>query len=377
MRFLRYAFAAALAASLAAGCAQKAGGPEQTSGADAGKPHIVALDYGMKWNIARHLFDMGCRVTILPGTATASEVLDLEPDGVFLSNGPGDPEPVVYAQETIRSLLGKKPIFGICLGHQLLCLAAGGRTCGELALMGLPSRLCVLAENQRANAEGMQAAGAAHNLGWHRDVSSVTLAGEMERLLLSREVREAMARTGQRLVDGYGALRVVAELSGGVVVRVRPAEQADVRLVFEWANDPLTRAMSFHPEPISWAEHERWFRRAMSTAALLFLIVEVEEGEAWTPCCQVRIDQDGTVSISIAPGYRSRGLAVPALRAAMVHSRQRGRRELKAFIKPENERSQKIFCQAGFEPVGEAEISGQRCLAYIYRYPQGAAARNE
>ncbi|MGI6420187.1 MAG: glutamine-hydrolyzing carbamoyl-phosphate synthase small subunit [Thermoguttaceae bacterium] len=95
---------------------------------DPGAPHVVALDYGMKWNIARHLFDMGCRVTILPGTATASEVLDLEPDGVFLSNGPGDPEPVVYAQETIRSLLGKKPIFGICLGHQLLCLAAGGKT---------------------------------------------------------------------------------------------------------------------------------------------------------------------------------------------------------------------------------------------------------
>ncbi len=95
---------------------------------DPGAPHVVALDYGMKWNIARHLFDMGCRVTILPGTATASEVLDLEPDGVFLSNGPGDPEPVVYAQETIRNLLGKKPIFGICLGHQLLCLAAGGKT---------------------------------------------------------------------------------------------------------------------------------------------------------------------------------------------------------------------------------------------------------
>jgi carbamoyl-phosphate synthase small subunit len=82
----------------------------------------------MKWNIARHPFDMGCRVTILPGTATASEILDLEPDGVFLSNGPGDPEPLVYAQETIRGLLGRKPIFGICLGHQLLCLAAGART---------------------------------------------------------------------------------------------------------------------------------------------------------------------------------------------------------------------------------------------------------
>lgn len=91
-------------------------------------PHVVALDYGLKWNIARHLFDMGCRVTILPGTATADDVLALAPDGVFLSNGPGDPEPVRYAQEAIRHLLGKQPVFGICLGHQLLALALGAKT---------------------------------------------------------------------------------------------------------------------------------------------------------------------------------------------------------------------------------------------------------
>jgi len=93
-----------------------------------GAPHVVALDYGLKWNIARHLFDMGCRVTILPGTATADDVLARNPDGVFLSNGPGDPEPLHDAQETIRGLLGKKPIFGICLGHQLLGLACGAKT---------------------------------------------------------------------------------------------------------------------------------------------------------------------------------------------------------------------------------------------------------
>ena len=93
-----------------------------------GAPHVVALDYGMKWNIARHLFSMGCRVTILPGTATADDVLSHQPDGVFLSNGPGDPEPLCYAQETIRRLLGRKPIFGICLGHQLLALACGAKS---------------------------------------------------------------------------------------------------------------------------------------------------------------------------------------------------------------------------------------------------------
>lgn len=90
--------------------------------------HVVALDYGMKWNIPRCLTQVGCRVTILPGRATAEEVLAHKPDGVFLSNGPGDPEPLTYAQETIRGLVGKKPVFGICLGHQLLGLALGAKT---------------------------------------------------------------------------------------------------------------------------------------------------------------------------------------------------------------------------------------------------------
>jgi carbamoyl-phosphate synthase small subunit len=89
-------------------------------------PHVVAIDYGMKWNIPRHLRQHGCRVSVVPGTATAEEVLALEPDGVFLSNGPGDPRPLSYAIETIRGLLGRVPVFGICLGQQLLGLAVGG-----------------------------------------------------------------------------------------------------------------------------------------------------------------------------------------------------------------------------------------------------------
>jgi carbamoyl-phosphate synthase small subunit len=91
-------------------------------------PHVVAMDFGMKYNIARHLTDQGCRVTIVPATATADEIMALQPDGVFLSNGPGDPEPLTYAIETISQLLGKAPIFGICLGHQLLSLACGAKT---------------------------------------------------------------------------------------------------------------------------------------------------------------------------------------------------------------------------------------------------------
>jgi len=94
-----------------------------------GRWHVVAYDFGIKRNILRMLADRGCRVTVVPAMTPAGQVLALEPDGVFLSNGPGDPEPCTYAIEAIRELLRTGlPVFGICLGHQLLGLAAGARS---------------------------------------------------------------------------------------------------------------------------------------------------------------------------------------------------------------------------------------------------------
>lgn len=90
--------------------------------------HVVAYDYGIKQNILHMLGAHGCRVTVVPARTSAEDVLALKPNGVFLSNGPGDPEPLTYATEAIRGLAGKTPIFGICLGHQLIGAALGGRT---------------------------------------------------------------------------------------------------------------------------------------------------------------------------------------------------------------------------------------------------------
>ncbi len=92
------------------------------------KRHVVVMDFGVKFNILRQLDALGCKVTVVPATTTATEILSEKPDGVVLSNGPGDPAAVTYGIETIRALIGQVPMLGICLGHQLLGLAYGGET---------------------------------------------------------------------------------------------------------------------------------------------------------------------------------------------------------------------------------------------------------
>lgn len=103
-------------------------GAWKTSSAKALKYHVIVFDFGIKRNILRCLTDSGCRLTVVPATASARDVLAMRPDGVFLSNGPGDPAAVTYAIDTIRELLGQTPVFGICLGHQLMALALGAKT---------------------------------------------------------------------------------------------------------------------------------------------------------------------------------------------------------------------------------------------------------
>jgi len=95
---------------------------------DKGEYRVAAIDFGIKKNILRLLEEFHCQVTVFPANATAKDILSFDPDGVFLSNGPGDPAAVEYGIETVKQILGEKPIFGICLGHQILAIALGAKT---------------------------------------------------------------------------------------------------------------------------------------------------------------------------------------------------------------------------------------------------------
>jgi carbamoyl-phosphate synthase small subunit len=119
--------AAPIAAAASAGAGTSTGATTPRSAPDK-RYRVVAYDLGIKQNILRLFVDHGCDVTVVPAKTSADDVLGMKPDGVFISNGPGDPEPATYAVENIRKMMGRTPIFGICLGHQLCGLALGGRT---------------------------------------------------------------------------------------------------------------------------------------------------------------------------------------------------------------------------------------------------------
>ena len=148
------------------------------------KYKVIAYDFGIKYNILRCLVDAGCDVTVVPANFTAEEALAMNPDGIFLSNGPGDPEPLVDVQAEIRKLVGKKPIFGICLGHQLLGLALGGSTMklpfgnhgSNLPVMDMSTRKVEITSQNHGFAVDLDSLGDAACLG-HENLNDQTVEG--------------------------------------------------------------------------------------------------------------------------------------------------------------------------------------------------------
>ena len=145
---------------------------------------VVAYDFGIKYNILRCLVDAGCDVTVVPAGFSAEETLALNPDGIFLSNGPGDPEPLRLVQEEIKKMVGKKPIFGICLGHQLLGLALGGTTVklpfgnhgSNLPVMDMSTRKVEITSQNHGFAVDLDSLGDTACLG-HENLNDQTVEG--------------------------------------------------------------------------------------------------------------------------------------------------------------------------------------------------------
>ncbi len=148
------------------------------------KYKVVAYDFGIKYNILRCLVDAGCDVTVVPADYPAEDVLAMNPDGIFLSNGPGDPEPLTGVQAEIRKFVGKKPIFGICLGHQLLGLALGGKTMklpfgnhgSNLPVMDMSNRKVEITSQNHGFAVDLNSLGQAACLG-HENLNDQTVEG--------------------------------------------------------------------------------------------------------------------------------------------------------------------------------------------------------
>jgi UDP-2,4-diacetamido-2,4,6-trideoxy-beta-L-altropyranose hydrolase len=250
-----------------------------------------------------------------------------------------------------------------------VAISAGGTTCWELCLLALPALLIDVAENQRRVVRELQQVHCAVHLGSAREVSADQLSRELEKALRSQELRQDLATRARELVDGNGAPRVVAALLNGNGLRLRPVQESDRRLLFEWANDPDVRAAALSIGAISWEQHVQWFAAKMIDRGCLILIAEDEFGQ---PVGQFRVDwrssQDAEIDVSVSRSYRGEKYGSKIIRlgaAAALAANGAGGVRLHAFVKPDNFPSLRAFEAAGFQSLGEKDVSGHRLIHYV------------
>lgn len=255
-----------------------------------------------------------------------------------------------------------------------IAVAAAGGTALELCFFGVPSLLFVAAENQRQAAESLARIGAAVHAGSTEQFDAGKFLGELRALLASRERRDAMSKKGRELVDGLGSERVCAALMGREL-RLRRARENDCRLLFDWANDPATRAGSFHPAPIPWEEHRRWLADRLRDSQCVLYIGETDAGAAVGQVRFQYLGKKAMLSVSVAPEFRGAGWGA-ALISFSIRAlvRTHGVSQIDAQVKPSNEASVRLFRKSGFRQIATETIAGQSALRFAWQCEMGAHA---
>ncbi|MDZ8085258.1 MAG: UDP-2,4-diacetamido-2,4,6-trideoxy-beta-L-altropyranose hydrolase [Nostoc sp. DedQUE12b] len=248
-----------------------------------------------------------------------------------------------------------------------VAIAAGGSTSWELAFMGLPSIVLVLADNQRAIAQKLNEMGVSVHLGWHEDVSAAEIASAVAHLLRAAHTRVEMTRCGQELVDGEGSKRVLKYLEAKLL-KLRLACQEDCRLLWEWSNDPEVRAVSFSTKLIPWEHHVQWFQsRLHCPTSIIYIGLDRND----VPIGQFRYELEGDkaiISISIDKKFRYQGYSIHLINLGCKKIFLNSNITIiNAYAKPNNEISIKAFLKAGFKNMGKTKL-GEHEVVYLIRY---------
>ncbi|NJM65403.1 MAG: UDP-2,4-diacetamido-2,4,6-trideoxy-beta-L-altropyranose hydrolase [Acaryochloris sp. RU_4_1] len=247
-----------------------------------------------------------------------------------------------------------------------IAIAGGGSTCWELTFMGLPALVIILAENQRAIAETLDQAGIAQAIGWSASQTAETIAREILKVLLSKQIQTRMTQLGQALVDGQGSDRVLMILKGKTL-RLRQVHPEDCELLWKWANDSEVRAYSFSTESIPWDTHKLWFSKQLKDSSHHLFIGINKEDE---PIGQVRFDtwdnEHAEISISLDCNHRGQGYGTVLINLGIEELlRQIHIQAIHARIKPHNLASCKVFEKAQFKRLTEEVIKGHPALHYL------------
>jgi len=244
-------------------------------------------------------------------------------------------------------------------------------------LLGLPAILIDLAENQRPVARELGRKQAAIHLGSSKEVTTGEIGATVQALFLSMEHRLSLSRRSRELVDGEGAERVRAAIRGEDL-RLRHVQEKDCRQLWEWANDPAVRPVSFATEPISWERHLEWFNSKLCDPnAVLYLVVD----SGGLPAGQVRFQMDkirAAVSISLAPQFRGKGYGEVVLKKATDDLfRTTAVTQIDAYVKPNNTASLGLFARAGYARESVEMIRRQQAIHFVLEKVTGRDQHRE